>query len=171
MHSLHLLALCAAVMIDTAYTHVYMQCGARTYFFVGSPHHVDSMHKMLLALMHAGMILWSKGRRAVSDATAVAIAAAARRHGAEPIGVFVDEDAPTIAKRCAAAGVRIAQLHGDGARAALPGLPLDLQASHGRMSQDVAQCGMQPNSTQLNPGALCTLHFQKSIKYSSDAAD
>lgn len=72
--------------------------------------------------------MWPKAKRSVSDATAAAIAAAAREHGAQPVGVFVDEDAATIARRCRAAGIGIAQLHGDPARAALlQGLPQDLQ--------------------------------------------
>jgi len=71
--------------------------------------------------------MWPKAKRSVSDATAAQIAAAAARHGAEAVGVFVDEDADTISRRCKAAGIRLAQLHGDGARAALPGIPADLQ--------------------------------------------
>lgn len=51
---------------------------------------------------------------------------AARSGGARPVGVFVDEDAATIARRCDAAGLAFAQLHGDGARAALFDLPLAL---------------------------------------------
>jgi phosphoribosylanthranilate isomerase len=75
------------------------------------------------------MIMWPQAKRAVSDETAAAIAAAARRHGAQAVGVFVDEDAATIARRCGAAGVGVAQLHGDGARAALDGVPPELEAS------------------------------------------
>lgn len=70
-----------------------------------------------------GMIFWPRAKRSVDGTVAAGIAAAARRHGAEPVGVFVDEDAATIERVCARAGVRIAQLHGDGARAALPSLP------------------------------------------------
>jgi phosphoribosylanthranilate isomerase len=73
------------------------------------------------------MIMWPKAKRAVSDATAAAIAAAAAARGAKAVGVFVDEDAVTITKRCRAAGIPVAQLHGDGARAALPGIPSDLE--------------------------------------------
>ena len=40
------------------------------------------------------------------------------------VGVFVDEDAETIARVCAECDVRIAQLHGDGARGALGALPV-----------------------------------------------
>ncbi|KAL4420937.1 hypothetical protein ABPG77_001420 [Micractinium sp. CCAP 211/92] len=73
-----------------------------------------------------GMILWPRAKRSVGGALAADIAAAARRHGAEPVGVFVDEDAATIARVCAETGMRVAQLHGEGARAALPDLPADL---------------------------------------------
>lgn len=74
-----------------------------------------------------GMILWPKAKRSISPEAAREIAAAARRHGAEPVAVFVDEDAATIAAVCAAADVTIAQLHGEGARAALPALPPSLR--------------------------------------------
>lgn len=45
-----------------------------------------------------GMILWPKAKRSISPATARQIAAVARRHGAEPVAVFVDEDAATISR-------------------------------------------------------------------------
>ena len=73
------------------------------------------------------MILWPKAKRSVSPATAKQIAAVARRHGAQPVAVFVDEDADTIARVCEAADVQIAQLHGDGARAAVAHLQSDLR--------------------------------------------
>lgn len=40
--------------------------------------------------------------------------------------MFVDEDAGRIASACADAGLDLAQLHGDGARAAFPALPPSL---------------------------------------------
>lgn len=46
-----------------------------------------------------GMIMWQKAKRAVSDDTAAAIAGVARAHGAQAVGVFVDEDARTIVDR------------------------------------------------------------------------
>ena len=69
-----------------------------------------------------GMILWPKAKRSISTATARQIAAAAREHGAAPVAVFVDEDAATISRVCEESEVGIAQLHGDGARAALTDL-------------------------------------------------
>ncbi|GAB4815156.1 hypothetical protein N2152v2_002202 [Parachlorella kessleri] len=73
------------------------------------------------------MILWPKAKRSISPATAKQIAAVARRHSAQPVAVFVDEDADTIARVCEAADVQIAQLHGDGARASVSQLQLDLR--------------------------------------------
>ena len=98
--------------------------------------------------------MWPKAKRAVSDETAAAIAAAAARGGAAAVGVFVDEDAPTIARRCAAAGLKVAQLHGDGARAALAGLPADLSVVyvlHVNAAGEIltppppADCGRRPD--------------------------
>eukprot|EP00195_Chlamydomonas_chlamydogama_P017078 CAMPEP_0202896520 /NCGR_PEP_ID=MMETSP1392-20130828/5513_1 /ASSEMBLY_ACC=CAM_ASM_000868 /TAXON_ID=225041 /ORGANISM="Chlamydomonas chlamydogama, Strain SAG 11-48b" /LENGTH=250 /DNA_ID=CAMNT_0049581911 /DNA_START=25 /DNA_END=777 /DNA_ORIENTATION=- len=74
-----------------------------------------------------GMIMWPKAKRGVSDEVATKIASAAKALSAQPVGVFVDEDAETIARRCRTCGISIAQLHGDGARSSLPGLPEDLQ--------------------------------------------
>lgn len=45
------------------------------------------------------MIMWQKAKRAVSDDTAKRIADTARSKGAQPVGVFVDEDAGTIVDR------------------------------------------------------------------------
>ncbi|EFN55247.1 hypothetical protein CHLNCDRAFT_11532, partial [Chlorella variabilis] len=75
-----------------------------------------------------GMILWPRAKRSIPATTARQVAAAARGGGAEPVAVFVDEDAATIARVCEECEVRIAQLHGDGARAALEGLPPGLAA-------------------------------------------
>uniref|UniRef100_A0A7S3QTV4 phosphoribosylanthranilate isomerase n=1 Tax=Dunaliella tertiolecta TaxID=3047 RepID=A0A7S3QTV4_DUNTE len=65
------------------------------------------------------MIMWQRAKRAVSNDTAKRIADVARAHGAQAVGVFVDEDASTILDRCNQCGITIAQLHGDGARAGL----------------------------------------------------
>ncbi len=43
--------------------------------------------------------MWPKAKRSVSDETARKIADVAKRSGARPVGVFVDEDAATIAQR------------------------------------------------------------------------
>eukprot|EP00250_Pteridium_aquilinum_P027999 c3638_g1_i1 orf=131-994(+) len=73
-----------------------------------------------------GMILWPKSKRSISIDTAKEIAHAVRLHNAEPVGVFVDEDAETIEKCCNAANIGIAQLHGEGARLSLTKLPCHL---------------------------------------------
>lgn len=46
-----------------------------------------------------GMIMWPKAKRSVSIQTARQIVAVARESDATPVGVFVDEDAATIAAR------------------------------------------------------------------------
>eukprot|EP00899_Mesostigma_viride_P004981 jgi/Mesvir1/14484/Mv05188-RA.1 len=69
-----------------------------------------------------GMILWPRAKRSVSQAVASEIAKVARAGGAEPVAVFVDEDADAIMSVCTATTVRVAQLHGEPARASLPKL-------------------------------------------------
>ncbi len=43
-----------------------------------------------------GMILWPKAKRSITPTVARQIGAVARARGAEPVAVFVDEDAATI---------------------------------------------------------------------------
>ncbi|MCO5593073.1 hypothetical protein L7F22_047079 [Adiantum nelumboides] len=74
-----------------------------------------------------GMILWPKSKRSICVGTAKEIAHAVRLHKAEPVGVFVDEDAETIDSVCSIAGIQIAQLHGERARASLTDLPSHLE--------------------------------------------
>lgn len=59
---------------------------------------------------YVGMIVWPKSKRSVSVSLARDIAAAARESGAEPVGVFVDENAAEIERLCDAAGLSIAQV-------------------------------------------------------------
>ena len=59
-----------------------------------------------------GMILWPKAKRSVPFSLGAEIAAAAREGGAQPVGVFVDEDGEDIARACEAVGVSIAQVRG-----------------------------------------------------------
>jgi N-(5'phosphoribosyl)anthranilate (PRA) isomerase len=73
------------------------------------------------------MLLWQGAKRAVSVRTAAEIAAEAVQHGVQPVAVFVDEDADTIVRVCSETGISTAQLHGDGARAALSDIPPELQ--------------------------------------------
>jgi phosphoribosylanthranilate isomerase len=75
------------------------------------------------------MIMWPKAKRSVSDDIAADIARVAKEHGAQPVGVFVDEDAATIQQRCQAAGIGIAQLHGDPSRACLSQVDASLKVS------------------------------------------
>uniref|UniRef100_A0A0D6QY55 phosphoribosylanthranilate isomerase n=1 Tax=Araucaria cunninghamii TaxID=56994 RepID=A0A0D6QY55_ARACU len=66
-----------------------------------------------------GMILWPKSKRSVPLDVAKEISRAAREYGAEPVGVFVDEDADEIERACDATNIAFVQLHGNGARNAL----------------------------------------------------
>ena len=75
-----------------------------------------------------GVIAWPRSARSVTRDAARAIADAAKTHGAIPIAVFVDENAEEITAMCDAIGCDHAQLHGDGARAALETLPSRIKA-------------------------------------------
>uniref|UniRef100_A0A5B7BAI8 phosphoribosylanthranilate isomerase n=1 Tax=Davidia involucrata TaxID=16924 RepID=A0A5B7BAI8_DAVIN len=67
-----------------------------------------------------GMILWPHSRRSISLAVAKEISKVARQYGAEPVGVFVEDDADTILRASDAADLEFVQLHGDGSRTAFP---------------------------------------------------
>ncbi|KAL6980722.1 Plasminogen activator inhibitor 1 [Sarracenia purpurea var. burkii] len=67
-----------------------------------------------------GMILCPNSKRSISISVAKEISKVARENGAEPVGVFVDDDPNTILKASETADLEYIQLHGDGSRAAFP---------------------------------------------------
>ena len=87
---------------------------------------------------HVGMILWPKSKRSVDIARAKEIVEECKKEEASsgkkkraitPVAVFVDEDGKTITKICEELGYNThAQLHGDGARAALADIPNKIKA-------------------------------------------
>ena len=95
-----------------------------------------------------GMIMWPKAKRSVTVDTAAAISAVARSHGAQAVGVFVDETADEIAQRCAAAKLDFAQLHGEAARAALHQLPPSLKIIYVMHATPEGQVQTELPSTQ-----------------------
>ncbi|KAG6729949.1 hypothetical protein I3842_01G056200 [Carya illinoinensis] len=67
-----------------------------------------------------GMIIWPNSKHSVSLSEVKEISKVAREYGAEPVGVFVDDDADTILRASDASNLELLQLHGNGSREAFP---------------------------------------------------
>ncbi|PUZ60565.1 hypothetical protein GQ55_4G143300 [Panicum hallii var. hallii] len=66
-----------------------------------------------------GMILWPNSKRSVPLSEAE-ISRVAKSYGAEPVGVFVDDDEETILRASNSCNLELIQLHGDSSRELLP---------------------------------------------------
>ncbi|XP_062228910.1 N-(5'-phosphoribosyl)anthranilate isomerase 1, chloroplastic-like [Phragmites australis] len=67
-----------------------------------------------------GMILWPNSKRSVPLPEAKEISRVAKSYGAEPVGVFVDDDEETILRSSDSCNLELIQLHGDSSRELLP---------------------------------------------------
>ena len=78
----------------------------------GLTHSEDAFYAAELGADFIGILFAPSSKRYVSSSQAKEIVDAAKKGGAEPVGVFVDETAEEIFKICLETGIKTLQLHG-----------------------------------------------------------
>lgn len=101
----------------------------------------DAQHAAEAGANLIGMIMFPRAKRALTVEQAKRVAEVARAHGAEPVGVFVDEDAETIVRCADAPGRQVEDLW-------------SLRVLHSQSvgALDLAGCG---STTTYNPLHSC----------------
>lgn len=84
----------------------------------GLTHPEDAEYAAGLGADLIGIIFALRSKRLTSQLCATEIAHAARQAGAQPVGVFIEQNAEEIEAICAATGINIVQLHGPTAKQA-----------------------------------------------------
>jgi len=76
---------------------------------------------------YIGIMFYPKSKRVVELATAIEIAKATKKAGAQPVAVFVDHCADKMLEICETADIQIAQLHGEISRREHQFLPEEIK--------------------------------------------
>ena len=105
----------------------------------GVTHSGDGEYAAQCGADYIGLIFSDRSKRRVTPSQACCIVAAARQAGAEPVGVFVDEDAETISAICGHTGIEIVQLHGAISKQAFKLLPRHLKVIYAVSNTEARQ--------------------------------
>lgn len=88
----------------------------------GITHPDDAEHAARLGADYVGMIFYEPSKRNVLIPLAKNISDTAKRAGAEPVGVFVEQTTDQILSICEQTGIRTVQLHGNVSKQSLDAL-------------------------------------------------